>query len=105
MKNNGSNGSSKSKWDKVTERSRGATIGKQTRLTGKAKEVANKMGGGSVSARLADLLEKEIGKPVKVKDKEWYVYNGVIWELTEGGRGAYKSKALDIQDSSNRNVR
>ena len=112
MKNgNGSNGSNGHWKDKIKQERKVSKIGNQkaaarnVRLSGEAGKLALRNGGGSASARLAQQLARRIGKLIKTKGNDWYVYDGVKWARLEGGRNTYKSHAIKVQELGSSNAR
>lgn len=75
------------------------------RLDKKRRARAEKAGGASESARMLVEIENRIGKPIKVKGKDWFLYSGGKWKLVDGGKDPYRSIAWDVQNLANRNVR
>ena len=71
----------------------------------KAGKKAERIGGGSVNARLVEELEKRINKPIICMGKDWYGYEGGTWKLVDRGRDGYEPMALGVQDRGSVNAR
>lgn len=77
-------------------------VTRKTRLTGRQKKEAEKKDGGSAYARQADLVEKGIGKPIKIEGKDWYLYENGVWKLAGDSERFYR-RAWSVQGPDNVN--
>jgi P4 family phage/plasmid primase-like protien len=99
MNGNG-NGDSDGEWDVgITRRTEKSKV----RLTGNRAKKAEKGIGGGPTARLVSVFERLVGSPIKCRGKEWYLYNGIKWELQENGRDTFRNEAWKAQSIDNRN--
>lgn len=80
-------------------------VEKMVRVSGEGRRLESLEGGSSPSARMAAELLKRVGKPLKCKGDDWYLYEEGKWFMVEEGKDAFLNLAWEVQNPGNRNPR